>query len=372
MLENNVLEHLAHLRETLLGLSKIDSVTPPSDTREIVRFVAEQLRGLNNVDFKIYSEKAPIENIVAHVKGNGPGKHLMLNGHLDTFEVVQKENWKHDPFGGEVENGRLYGVGVSDMKAGCASLLETFILLAEHPDKWCGEVTLMLVGGEEAGGRYGTQYLLQSHPEWQKVDACLIADVGSSRVIRYGEKGRYRFKMMAHGIPGDRVIQPGDVVNIDVSAVKDGFFSDNGRSYALPPVKHTTQKLLDVCQSARAKAIAAAIAGQPLSMVGLAVEKEAHRHGLKTIRNLCGHGVGHTLHDDPDSVYNYYERRDRRILKPGLVIAIEPFICADDDYVEEMADGWTLKTPRRRQVVQFEHTVMVREGKPPLILTLLD
>lgn len=202
MLENNVLEHLAHLRETLLGLSKIDSVTPPSDTREIVRFVAEQLRGLNNVDFKIYSEKAPIENIVAHVKGNGPGKHLMLNGHLDTFEVVQKENWKHDPFGGEVENGRLYGVGVSDMKAGCASLLETFILLAEHPDKWCGEVTLMLVGGEEAGGRYGTQYLLQSHPEWQKVDACLIADVGSSRVIRYGEKGRYRFKIMAHGIPG--------------------------------------------------------------------------------------------------------------------------------------------------------------------------
>ena len=177
---------------------------------------------------------------------------------------------------------------------------------------------------------------------------------------------------VAHGIPGDRVIQPGDVVNIDVSAVKDGFFSDNGRSYALPPVKHTTQKLLDVCQSARAKAIAAAIAGQPLSMVGLAVEKEAHRHGLKTIRNLCGHGVGHTLHDDPDSVYNYYERRDRRILKPGLVIAIEPFICADDDYVEEMADGWTLKTPRRRQVVQFEHTVMVREGKPPLILTLLD
>ena len=151
MLENNVLEHLAHLRETLLGLSKIDSVTPPSDTREIVRFVAEQLRGLNNVDFKIYSEKAPIENIVAHVKGNGPGKHLILNGHLDTFEVVQKENWKHDPFGAEVENGRLYGVGVSDMKAGCASLLETFILLAEHPDKWCGEVTLMLVG-EEAGG----------------------------------------------------------------------------------------------------------------------------------------------------------------------------------------------------------------------------
>lgn len=177
---------------------------------------------------------------------------------------------------------------------------------------------------------------------------------------------------VAHGIPGDRVIQPGDVVNIDVSAVKDGFFGDNGMSVAVPPVKNTTQKLLEVCKSARAKGIAAALAGQPLNLIGRAVEKEAHRHGMKTIRNLCGHGVGHTLHDDPDSIYNYYERRDRRLLQHGLVLAIEPFICLDDDYVEEMADGWTLKTPRRRLVVQCEHTVMVRENKPPLILTLLD
>lgn len=177
---------------------------------------------------------------------------------------------------------------------------------------------------------------------------------------------------VAHGIPGDYVIQPGDTVNIDVSAMKDGYFADNSATFAVPPVKNTIQKLMEIGHAALNKAIAAAQAGQPLNAIGLAVEKEARRHGMCTIRNLCGHGVGHTLHDDPDSIYNYYERRDKRILKPGLVLALEPFISTGDDYVEEMENGWTLKTPRRSRVVQFEHTVMVREGKPPLILTLAE
>ena len=179
--------------------------------------------------------------------------------------------------------------------------------------------------------------------------------------------------VVAHGIPSDQVLQAGDVVNIDVSAVKDGFFSDNGASYALPPVKKNIQELLKVTKSARDKAIAQAVAGRHLNEIGRAAEKEAHRHGLTTIRNLCGHGVGHTLHDDPDAIFSYYERRDRRRLKPGVVIAIEPFLCDGDEYVEDFGnDGWTLKTPRRMIVAQYEHTIMVREDQPPLILTALD
>ncbi len=159
--------------------------------------------------------------------------------------------------------------------------------------------------------------------------------------------------VVAHGIPSDQVLQAGDVVNIDVSAVKDGFFSDNGASYALPPVKKNIQELLKVTKSARDKAIAQAVAGRHLNEIGRAAEKEAHRHGLTTIRNLCGHGVGHTLHDDPDAIFSYYERRDRRRLKPGVVIAIEPFLCDGDEYVEDFGnDGWTLKTPRRMIVAQ--------------------
>lgn len=179
--------------------------------------------------------------------------------------------------------------------------------------------------------------------------------------------------VVAHGIPSDQVLQAGDVVNIDVSAVKDGFFSDNGASYALPPVKKNIQELLRVTKSARDKAIAQAVAGRHLNEIGRAAEKEAHRHGLTTIKNLCGHGVGHTLHDDPDAIFSYYERRDRRRLKPGVVIAIEPFLCDGDEYVEDFGnDGWTLKTPRRMIVAQYEHTIMVREEQPPLILTALD
>ncbi|MBQ6536384.1 MAG: type I methionyl aminopeptidase [Firmicutes bacterium] len=179
--------------------------------------------------------------------------------------------------------------------------------------------------------------------------------------------------VVAHGIPSDQVIKAGDVVNIDVSAVKDGFFSDNGASYALPPVKKQIQELLRVTKSARDKAIAQAVAGRHLNEIGRAAEKEAHRHGLTTIKNLCGHGVGHTLHDDPDAIFSYYERRDRRKLKPGVVIAIEPFLCDGDEYVEDFGnDGWTLKTPRRLIVAQYEHTIMVREDQPPLILTALD
>ncbi|MBR0375940.1 MAG: type I methionyl aminopeptidase [Firmicutes bacterium] len=179
--------------------------------------------------------------------------------------------------------------------------------------------------------------------------------------------------VVAHGIPSDQVLQAGDVVNIDVSAVKDGFFSDNGASYALPPVKKNIQELLRVTKSARDKAIAQAVAGRHLNEIGRAAEKEAHRHGLTTIKNLCGHGVGHTLHDDPDAIFSYYERRDRRRLNPGVVIAIEPFLCDGDEYVEDFGnDGWTLKTPRRMIVAQYEHTIMVREEQPPLILTALD
>ena len=176
-------------------------------------------------------------------------------------------------------------------------------------------------------------------------------------------------EVVAHGVPGPRVIGRGDTVNIDVSAVKDGFFGDTAATFAVPPVKAATQKLLDCAQRALTKACAAAQCGYPLNGIGLAVEKEAHKHGYKTIRNLCGHGVGLTLHDEPESISNYYEKRDKRLLQKGMALAIEPFISEKEQYVEEADDGWTLKTPHNSAVAQFEHTVVVMEGHS-LILTL--
>lgn len=195
-------ELFPQVEATAAGLSKINSVTPPSDTRAIVRYANSLLQPLSGVDIKILSEVDSTPNLVARVKGRRPGKRLLLNGHLDTFEIVAPERWRHPPLGGEVIGRRLYGVGVSDMKAGCASLLSTFIFMAQHRDLWNGELTLSLVGWEEAGGKHGTDFLLRSMEDLKSVDVCLIADVGSTRVIRFAEKGRYRFKLEARGIPG--------------------------------------------------------------------------------------------------------------------------------------------------------------------------
>lgn len=176
---------------------------------------------------------------------------------------------------------------------------------------------------------------------------------------------------VAHGIPGSRVLQSGDQVNIDVSASKNGFFADTAATFLLPPVKNQRRRLLDVAQLALDKALLAARAGNRLNLLGLAVEKEAHKHGYKTIRNLCGHGVGRTLHEDPETIYNYYEKKDKRILVAGMTLAVETFVSEAEDHVLEDRDGWTLKTPRKTFTAQFEHTIMVRDGEP-LILTLPD
>ena len=174
---------------------------------------------------------------------------------------------------------------------------------------------------------------------------------------------------VAHGIPDDRVIQPGDIVNIDVSAVKNGFFSDNGASFAVPPVKNKNLKLMACGKETLELAIAEAVAGAPLNHIGRMVQKNAHRNGYGTVRNLCGHGIGHTLHDDPEMVLNYYDRHDKRLMTPGLVLAIEPFVSEREEYVVEAENGWTLYTPQGSQVVQYEYTVMVQEDGGPLVLS---
>ncbi len=175
---------------------------------------------------------------------------------------------------------------------------------------------------------------------------------------------------IAHGIPGPRILRAGDMVNIDVSAVYNGYYADTGASFLLPPDDRLGKKLLNCGQMALEKAIAAALAGRRLSAVGRAVENTAKRSGFHVIKNLCGHGVGHTLHDEPEMIENYYNPKDTRVIKNGMVLAIEPFVSEKEEYVvENKGDGWTLCTPKKTRAVQFEHTVVVTEGKP-IIITL--
>jgi len=171
----------------------------------------------------------------------------------------------------------------------------------------------------------------------------------------------------AHGIPGNRVVQAGDLVNLDVSADLNGFVTDTGATIAVPPVSPTKDKLLKCTRSALNKAIAAAQAGMPINVIGQAVEAEARRCNFSIIANLSGHGVGRRIHEEPSEVLNYYDPRDRRKLTEGLVITIEPFLSTGATYVLEDHDGWTLKTPDGSLSCQYEHTIVITKGKPVII-----
>lgn len=174
--------------------------------------------------------------------------------------------------------------------------------------------------------------------------------------------------VVAHGIPSDYVIKEGDKVNIDVSASKNGYFADTGMTLNIPPVSEKNRLLQETAKRAMYKSIEKAIPGTMSNNLGRAVFNEARLQGFNVIRNLTGHGVGKTLHDQPENIFNYNERRGASLIREGHVLAIETFITENDDYVEEYPDGWTLKTPNGNYVYQFEHTVVVtKEG--PVILT---
>jgi len=171
----------------------------------------------------------------------------------------------------------------------------------------------------------------------------------------------------AHAIArADRVIQPGDLVNIDVSAIKDGYYGDSGASFPVPPVKPEIQRLCDYTRKALAAAVDAVKAGEKLWVIGKATEKVAKDGGYKIIRELGGHGIGRKLHEPPHSVPHYYTRRARQTLKAGQVMTIEPFLNTGKGKIETLDDKWTLRTIDGSISAQYEHTVVITEGKPIL------
>ena len=171
----------------------------------------------------------------------------------------------------------------------------------------------------------------------------------------------------AHGVPSlSRHLRAGDLVNLDVSAELDGYFSDTGISVAVGPVAPVATRLLEATKQAQADAMQAAQPGARLRDIGRAVERRARRHGFCTIRNLNGHGIGRGLHEGPSvpSVDN----GQRTVLHEGLVLAVEPFLSVSATHVVEDDDGWTLRTCDGSAVAQFEHTMVVQHGGP-LVLT---
>ena len=169
-----------------------------------------------------------------------------------------------------------------------------------------------------------------------------------------------------HGIPGDRVIQAGDLVKLDLVAEKDGYFADAAVTVTAGPASQTAQDLTRCAESAFHLAARSARAGNRVHDIGRAVEHETHRCGFHVMRELCGHGVGRTIHEAP-SVPNYYDPRFRARLTEGLVITIEPIIAAGSGQGELQADRWTIRTSDRSLSAHYEHTVVITRGAPILL-----
>jgi methionyl aminopeptidase len=168
----------------------------------------------------------------------------------------------------------------------------------------------------------------------------------------------------AHGIPGDRVIQEGDVVNIDVSAEKNGYYADSGQSFQVPPHNPEITRLCEYTEQTMMKVIQKLRHGMRLNEIGRMFEQEAAKGGYKVVRNLCSHGIGRGLHEYPKEIEPVYNKHDKRLLKEGLVITVEPFLTTGPDYVIGMPDGWTLVLPERGYVAQYEHTIIITKGEP--------
>mgnify|MGYP003335225527 CR=1 FL=1 len=174
----------------------------------------------------------------------------------------------------------------------------------------------------------------------------------------------------AHGIPRAAVfIKAGDLVNVDVSAVKDAYFGDTGGSMVVPPIKSELKDLCKATKRALNRAIASVKANENLNVIGKAIEKEARKSGYTIIKNLCSHGVGRKLHEEPDHIPGFYNKNERRKLLENMVITIEPFLSNGTEYVEDGKDGWTLLNKTGCVSAQFEHSMVITKKKP-IILTM--
>ena len=169
-----------------------------------------------------------------------------------------------------------------------------------------------------------------------------------------------------HGVPGNRVLQDGDLLKLDLVACKDGFFADAAVTVPIGKVSNTADALRRCAEAAFWKALKVARVGYRTCHIGREVEREVRSRGFSVMPGLGGHGVGRTIHEHPE-VPNFYDRSCRTKLSEGLVLAVEPIIAAGDGREALLADGWTIRTADRSLSAHYEHTIMVTRGDPILL-----
>ena len=181
------------------GLVKRPSENPPGDVRAATLYLAEWLRERKLAPRIIETNPAEgLLNFVVDVAGAGPGRHVILNGHTDTFPVGDRALWSADPFSGTVADGKIHGRGVSDMKGGLAASIFAFTLLAARREAWRGRLTLAVVCDEETMGPWGANWLVDRDPKLAG-DAVIIGEPSSPKTIRFGERGFVWLRVITRG-----------------------------------------------------------------------------------------------------------------------------------------------------------------------------
>jgi methionyl aminopeptidase len=174
---------------------------------------------------------------------------------------------------------------------------------------------------------------------------------------------------IVHGVPGDRVLAPRDVVKLDVTAELDGYVADAAVTVLIPPTQPVARRLRKCVRRAFECAFAVVKPGLPVRELGRAVEDEAKRWECSVVRELRGHGVGRAVHEPP-SIPNYYSPLTEGVLREGLVIALEPIVSERPARVVEEPDGWTLRTHNRTLAAHYEHTVVITAAGAEVVTTL--
>jgi methionyl aminopeptidase len=174
---------------------------------------------------------------------------------------------------------------------------------------------------------------------------------------------------LVHGIPGNRVIQPGDVVSIDLGGTYRGFVGDHAVTVCVPPETVEKRKLVDVTREALMRGIAAARAGERLGVVSNAIGTYIDGEGFGVVREYVGHGVGREMHEEPQ-VPNFGPAERGPVLRPGMAIALEPMVTMGDWRTRELADRWTVATLDGSLCAHFEHTIAITENGPEILTAL--
>ncbi len=166
--------------------------------------------------------------------------------------------------------------------------------------------------------------------------------------------------VVCHGIPSDKPLKDGDIANIDVTLILDGWHGDSSRMYAVGNVKRAAHRLIDVTHEAMLRGIDAIRPGATTGDIGFAIQDYAEGERCSVVRDFCGHGVGRLFHDVPN-ILHYGSPGEGSVLKPGMIFTVEPMINLGRPHVKVLADGWTAVTRDRSLSAQFEHTVGVTD-----------